>query len=163
TIFHDVRRVAGLLDDRGDQIRQALAQVARHAEWGVKLYGDPRRLSREPEPITAGSPGTAYLRQRNRQRRGAEPPARQLAPPPAPGGSPPPCPPAPPPYARTGLRTPGSPGTPASCSVTPPTWSPTGNAQASPPPRSSWAPLRPASRSSSPDRGPPTPSPPSRT
>jgi hypothetical protein len=79
TIFHDGRRVAGLLDDRGDQIRHALARVAGHAEWGVKVYGDSARPSPEPEPITAGRPGTAYLRQRNRQRRGAEQAARQLA------------------------------------------------------------------------------------
>ena len=79
TIFHDCRQVAGLLDDRGGQIRQALARVAGHAEWGVKVYGDSRRLSPEPEPITAGSPGTAYLRQRNRQWHGAEQAARQLA------------------------------------------------------------------------------------
>ena len=81
TIFHDGHRVAGLLDDRGDQIRHALARVAGHAEWGVKVYGDSARPSPEPEPepITAGRPGTAYLRQRNRQRRGAEQAARQLA------------------------------------------------------------------------------------
>jgi hypothetical protein len=79
TIFHDDRRVAGLLDDHGDQIRQALAQVAGHAEWGVKVYGDPRPKPLESVSTEANGPGAAYLRQRDRQRRSAEQAAQRLS------------------------------------------------------------------------------------
>jgi hypothetical protein len=79
TVFHDDQRVRELLQERGTGISQALARVAGCAEWGVKIYGEPRPRA-EPEPEEVGqSPGTAYLRRRGRQRRGNEDAVRAMA------------------------------------------------------------------------------------
>jgi hypothetical protein len=79
TVFHDDQRVTSLLEECGPGIAQALARVAGCAEWGVKIYGESRSRA-EPEPEEVGlSPGTAYLRRRDRQRRGNEDAFRAMA------------------------------------------------------------------------------------
>lgn len=68
TVYFDDSRVETLLDERGDDLRAALAHVTGRSEWGVKALLDVGRRG-EAVPATAGDQrgsgaGAEYLRRR---------------------------------------------------------------------------------------------------
>ncbi|MBB5937069.1 GvpL/GvpF family gas vesicle protein [Streptomyces zagrosensis] len=74
TVYRDEARVAHMLQEHGGALRTLLDRLEGHAEWGVKVYADPRAMPPAAAPqsgaatagsaSSAGSPGRAYLRQR---------------------------------------------------------------------------------------------------
>jgi hypothetical protein len=66
-VFHDDAGVEGLLAERRADIAASLRRVKDRAEWGVKIYCDPKAgvdmADERGQAATAGS-GTAYLRRR---------------------------------------------------------------------------------------------------
>jgi len=71
TVYSGDEAVAGMLRERAADLRQALARLTGHSEWGVKAYvASPADQAggEQPEPDDPGSgPGAAYLRRRRAQ------------------------------------------------------------------------------------------------
>ncbi|MEU9734244.1 GvpL/GvpF family gas vesicle protein [Streptomyces sp. NPDC048002] len=78
TVYLDDRRVEAMLRQEADDLSAALARLAGHLEWGVKIYVEPQRDAEgDGAPTAAGtadglSPGRAYLRARRAQRHSRE-------------------------------------------------------------------------------------------
>jgi hypothetical protein len=69
-VFHDDSGVGAMLDDRHQDLMAALGRIDGRAEWGVKVYADPRSPRGAPDPApptSAQGAGTAYLLKRRAQ------------------------------------------------------------------------------------------------
>ena len=71
TVYSSDEAVAGMLRERADDLRQALARLTGRSEWGVKGYvakPDDSAAGQPPETgDQASGPGAAYLRRRRAQ------------------------------------------------------------------------------------------------
>jgi hypothetical protein len=74
TLFASDAGVAGTLQERADDFREALSLISARSEWGVKAYAvTPSDPAADPEPQVAGregpasGPGAAYLQRRRAQ------------------------------------------------------------------------------------------------
>lgn len=80
TVYYADDRVRAVLDERAEDLVEALDRIADHTEWGVKVYADTAvEAAREPAVAEGGQrPGAAYL-QRLRKRRAVQDQAEQEA------------------------------------------------------------------------------------
>lgn len=69
TLYRDDQRVAAMLQEQSGELLRALGQMAGRAEWGVKVYVDPRQAATSDDARAADRerPGTAYLLRRKAQ------------------------------------------------------------------------------------------------
>jgi Gas vesicle synthesis protein GvpL/GvpF len=79
TIYHDDRKVAGLLAQRQADFAAALDQLTARAEWGVKLFAADRTADPAPADPPGASPGASYLRRRRHQLSAADQARREDA------------------------------------------------------------------------------------
>ncbi|MBQ1109224.1 GvpL/GvpF family gas vesicle protein [Streptomyces anulatus] len=56
TLYHDDDRARRALDDEAPRFHRVLKRIARHAEWGVKVY-EPATAPEEAQPVTVGGGG----------------------------------------------------------------------------------------------------------
>ncbi|RSS62205.1 GvpL/GvpF family gas vesicle protein [Streptomyces sp. WAC07061] len=82
TLYQDDQRALGALREQYDAFAEGLALLARHAEYGVKVYIRPDAGPPDPGGTPAAdedpvSPGKAYLRARKAQHRAHEDRGRQ--------------------------------------------------------------------------------------
>jgi hypothetical protein len=67
TLFASDAGVAGMLQERADELRGALSLISARREWGVKAYAvKPAKPAPDPGRPAAG-PGAAYLQRRRAQ------------------------------------------------------------------------------------------------
>jgi hypothetical protein len=79
TVYRSTEGVAGLLRERGPELRELLARLDGAQEWGLKVFAEPDELYRwvaqqsvtlreADAEIARSSPGRAYLLQKQRER-----------------------------------------------------------------------------------------------
>ncbi len=75
TVYRNDQRVADMLAQRDRELAQALATVARRAEWGVQVFRPPPQDHHDdPSAVdyNPARPGTSYLMRRRAQRSAVE-------------------------------------------------------------------------------------------